>query len=108
MTTPNSLNVFTFPLHGQRLIEASAGTGKTFTIAGLYLRLLLGHGEANIRHPLSLSVDQILVVTFTEAATQELRSDGYKPVIDSYKQVSNRLQTGYKPYVEITELTCRF
>ncbi|MGB1321737.1 MAG: UvrD-helicase domain-containing protein, partial [Vibrio gallaecicus] len=33
------LQTMTFPLHGARLIEASAGTGKTFTIAGLYLRL---------------------------------------------------------------------
>ena len=31
-----------FPLHGSRLIEASAGTGKTYTIAALYLRLVLG------------------------------------------------------------------
>ena len=33
-----------FPLHGSQLIEASAGTGKTFTISALYLRLILGHG----------------------------------------------------------------
>ncbi|KUI98508.1 exodeoxyribonuclease V subunit beta [Vibrio sp. MEBiC08052] len=62
-----------FPLHGMRLIEASAGTGKTFTIAGLYLRLLLGHGDAQNRHATPLRVDQILVVTFTEAATAELK-----------------------------------
>ncbi|MFH0216385.1 UvrD-helicase domain-containing protein [Vibrio alginolyticus] len=43
---PTPLEPMTFPLHGARLIEASAGTGKTFTIAGLYLRLLLGHGSA--------------------------------------------------------------
>lgn len=67
------LDPLTFPLHGARLIEASAGTGKTFTIAGLYLRLLLGHGDAATRHPTPLTVDQILVVTFTEAATAELR-----------------------------------
>ncbi|RXJ72538.1 exodeoxyribonuclease V subunit beta [Veronia nyctiphanis] len=67
------LEPITFPLHGQRLIEASAGTGKTFTIAGLYLRLLLGHGADGNAHQQPLSVDQILVVTFTEAATQELR-----------------------------------
>ncbi|STQ77351.1 exodeoxyribonuclease V subunit beta [Grimontia hollisae] len=67
------LEPMTFPLHGQRLIEASAGTGKTFTIAGLYLRLLLGHGNKDTAHPRPLSVDKILVVTFTEAATQELR-----------------------------------
>ncbi len=44
------LNIMTFPLHGSRLIEASAGTGKTYTIAGLYLRLLLGHGDDQARH----------------------------------------------------------
>ncbi|UUM30001.1 exodeoxyribonuclease V subunit beta [Vibrio japonicus] len=67
------LNTMTFPLHGARLIEASAGTGKTFTIAGLYLRLLLGHGCSETKHQVPLTVDQILVVTFTEAATAELR-----------------------------------
>lgn len=70
---PTPLETMTFPLHGARLIEASAGTGKTFTIAGLYLRLLLGHGSAETRHRVPLTVDQILVVTFTEAATAELR-----------------------------------
>ncbi|EKT60130.1 exodeoxyribonuclease V subunit beta [Providencia sneebia DSM 19967] len=39
-----SLDPFSLPLHGQRLIEASAGTGKTYTIGLLYLRLLLGLG----------------------------------------------------------------
>ena len=67
------LDTLTFPLHGSRLIEASAGTGKTFTIAGLYLRLLLGHGSNGTRHASPLTVDQILVVTFTEAATAELK-----------------------------------
>ncbi|SEG55854.1 exodeoxyribonuclease V subunit beta [Vibrio hangzhouensis] len=70
---PVALDTMTFPLHGARLIEASAGTGKTFTIAGLYLRLLLGHGSEKSRHQQPLTVDQILVVTFTEAATAELR-----------------------------------
>ena len=49
---------------GTSLIEASAGTGKTFTIAGLFLRLIL---EKN------LSVRDILVVTYTVAATEALR-----------------------------------
>ncbi|WP_313103538.1 exodeoxyribonuclease V subunit beta [Stutzerimonas nitrititolerans] len=61
-----------FPLHGSRLIEASAGTGKTFTISALYLRLVLGHGgeQAFARE---LLPPEILVVTFTDAATRELR-----------------------------------
>lgn len=62
----------TFPLNGSRLIEASAGTGKTFTISALYLRLILGHGgDAAFRE--ALLPPQILVVTFTDAATRELR-----------------------------------
>ncbi|MGY0217328.1 exodeoxyribonuclease V subunit beta [Endozoicomonadaceae bacterium StTr2] len=71
------LKPLSFPLHGRRLIEASAGTGKTFTIASLYLRLVLGHGPLvdglSTAYSEPLSVDKILVVTFTEAATAELR-----------------------------------
>ena len=61
-----------FPLHGSQLIEASAGTGKTFTISALYLRLVLGHG-ADLGFGRELLPPQILVVTFTDAATKELR-----------------------------------
>ncbi len=50
---------------GTTLIEASAGTGKTYTIAGLVLRLII---EEN------LAIDQILVTTYTELATAELRT----------------------------------
>ncbi len=57
-------DLVTSPLDGTNLIEASAGTGKTYTIAGLFLRLVV---EAR------LGVEQILVVTFTVAATEELR-----------------------------------
>ncbi|WP_373691167.1 UvrD-helicase domain-containing protein, partial [Endozoicomonas sp. SESOKO3] len=74
---PMQLEARTFPLHGNRLIEASAGTGKTYTIANLFLRLVLGHGpehdQKKSAHCKPLTVDQILVVTFTEAATGELR-----------------------------------
>ena len=42
--TPPGLEPLDFPLCGSQLIEASAGTGKTWTIAALYLRLVLGHG----------------------------------------------------------------
>ena len=56
-----------FPLEpGLRLLEASAGTGKTFALAHLVLRLLS-------EGPKPLQVDQLLVVTFTEAAAAELR-----------------------------------
>lgn len=59
------LDPFTIPLTGVRLIEASAGTGKTYTLTLLYLRLIVQKG---------LPVDKILVVTFTRAATDELRT----------------------------------
>jgi exodeoxyribonuclease V beta subunit len=62
------LRPLAMPLAGVRLIEASAGTGKTWTIAALYVRAVLGHGLAEPLLP-----PNILVVTFTEAATQELR-----------------------------------
>jgi len=51
-------------LQGTTLIEASAGTGKTYTITALFLRILLEK---------QVSIDKILVVTFTIAATEELR-----------------------------------
>lgn len=54
-----------FPLSpGLRLLEASAGTGKTFSLAHLVLRLVSEGG---------LSLKQLLVVTFTNAAAAELR-----------------------------------
>lgn len=56
---------FTTPLQtGINLIEASAGTGKTYSITMLVVRYLL---ESDI------TIDQLLVVTFTNAAAQELR-----------------------------------
>lgn len=61
------LNPLICPLTGVQLIEASAGTGKTYTITSLYLRLILGLGYR------ALLPDEILVVTFTNAATDELR-----------------------------------
>ena len=69
MNRTAALDPLRLPLHDIRLIEASAGTGKTWTIAALYLRLVLGHTESGV----PLLPPQILVVTFTKAATAELR-----------------------------------
>ncbi|WP_372613018.1 exodeoxyribonuclease V subunit beta [Halomonas sp.] len=73
--TPPTLDPIHLPLGGSRLIEASAGTGKTFTIALLYVRLVLGpRDEADDESfPRALTPPEILVVTFTNAATRELR-----------------------------------
>ena len=59
------LNVLELPLSGQTIVEANAGTGKTWSVTGIYLRLLL---------ETELELAQILVMTFTRAATAELRS----------------------------------
>ena len=64
MTQINNFDLLNSPLKGTNLIEASAGTGKTYAITGLFLRLVL---EKN------LPINEILVVTFTEAATEELK-----------------------------------
>lgn len=69
---PERLDPATLPLRGSRLIEASAGTGKTWTIAALYLRLILGHGAAGQAPAKPLLPGEILVMTFTKAATREL------------------------------------
>ena len=61
----NRLDTASLPLAGLQLIEASAGTGKTHAITTLYLRLLLETDR---------TVRDLLVVTFTHAATDELRA----------------------------------
>ncbi|AKZ66077.1 exodeoxyribonuclease V subunit beta [Candidatus Palibaumannia cicadellinicola] len=69
----NIINPITLPLKKNCLIEASAGTGKTYTLVVIYLRLLLGLGQTcDYYRP--LKVTEILLVTFTETTTKELRS----------------------------------
>jgi exodeoxyribonuclease V beta subunit len=58
------LDLVNVSLTGRKLVESSAGTGKTYAITSFYVRLLLER---------RLSVSQILVVTFTEAATEDLK-----------------------------------
>jgi len=72
VTDPQPLDVLAAPLEGHHLIEASAGTGKTFTLTALYLRLVLGHDPGNPQRRPMLP-PEILVMTFTRDATKELR-----------------------------------
>jgi exodeoxyribonuclease V beta subunit len=62
--TKNDFDVIQADLHGNNTIEASAGTGKTYSLAILVVRLLLEK---------KLPIEQILLVTFTEAAAAELK-----------------------------------
>lgn len=69
LANPECLQAASCPLHGIINIEASAGTGKTYNLCLLYERLVVEKG---------LPVNQILVVTFTEAAAAELRDRIYR------------------------------
>ena len=62
--TPQPFDPIAIELCGTNIVEASAGTGKTYAITTLFVRLLLERG---------LDPSEILVVTFTDAATAELR-----------------------------------
>ncbi|HVI46719.1 MAG TPA: UvrD-helicase domain-containing protein [Chitinophaga sp.] len=74
----------TVALEGSNLIEASAGTGKTYSIAILVLRLVLE------KH---LSIKEILMVTFTKAAVAELQERIRLFIRNAYK-VSFGLEIG--------------
>lgn len=65
MTTENlaAFDAVTTPLDGELVIEASAGTGKTWSLTRIVLRLVVEKG---------MPIGRILLVTFTKAATAEL------------------------------------
>ncbi|MCF8160855.1 MAG: UvrD-helicase domain-containing protein, partial [Polaromonas sp.] len=73
MSEIKKLDPLTLSLSGLQVIEASAGTGKTWTLAALYVRLVLGHAPGHSDISQGLYPPQILVMTFTDAATAELR-----------------------------------
>ncbi|HLV30183.1 MAG TPA: exodeoxyribonuclease V subunit beta [Chitinispirillaceae bacterium] len=77
-------NLNKIPLSGHNLIEANAGTGKTYTISRLFLRLLLEK---------ELPLSSILVVTFTEAATQELKERVYLLLKEAINLFSENFST---------------
>ncbi|WP_411728611.1 exodeoxyribonuclease V subunit beta [Methyloglobulus sp.] len=69
---------------GTSLIEASAGTGKTYTIAMLVLRLLVEQ---------DVSIDKVLVVTFTKAATEELKDRIRNRLADAKRVLAGHTDT---------------
>ena len=92
MKAPAEFDVFDCDLDGINLIEASAGTGKTWNICGLYLRLLLERG---------LDVQKILVVTFTNAATAELRERVRSRIVETlgYLRDGSQANPPHDPFV---------
>ena len=89
------LNIFEAPLKGISLVEAGAGTGKTYNIASLYIRTILEKG---------LMPANILVLTFTNAATAELKSRLRQRIKDSI----DVLQSGNSEDEFLSELVSRF
>lgn len=76
MTKPDVIPAVDVALTGRHLIEASAGTGKTWTLTGIVLRLLI---EAR-RAP-----EQIIATTFTRAAAAEMRQRIHDRLVDFYQ-----------------------
>ena len=68
---------------GVNLVEASAGTGKTYAIAMVVLRAIV---------ELDISIDKILIVTFTRAATEELRSRIRARLVEGRNTLQGSLQ----------------
>jgi exodeoxyribonuclease V beta subunit len=80
LTYPRPLVIAKVPLDRHAVIEASAGTGKTFTIEHLVIRILL---------ETDMEIDRILVVTFTEKAAGDLR----KRIRERIDQVLSRRES---------------
>lgn len=79
-----TLDPLAIPLAGMHLVQASAGTGKTYTIGSLVLRLILEDPPAG-EEP--RTIERILVVTFTNAATAELRGRIRERLVGALAQV---------------------
>lgn len=66
----------TLPLTGRHLIEASAGTGKTWTLTGVMLRLIVQAGQP---------CEKIIATTFTRSAAAEMRQRIRERLQDFYQ-----------------------
>lgn len=94
MDNPEKFKVKTVELIGNNTIEASAGTGKTYSLAVLVVRLLL---EKPIK------IEQILLVTFTEAAAAELKERTAKFIRLALKEVNKKGSSGNKDIEAIVD-----
>jgi exodeoxyribonuclease V beta subunit len=82
---------------GLTLLEASAGTGKTFTIAALVARYIAD----------GMPIDQLLVVTFTKSATSELRERVRERLVETEAGLRRHLDGGTVGGDDVTELLTR-
>jgi exodeoxyribonuclease V beta subunit len=79
------IDLLTAPLKGTALIEANAGTGKTYNITALFTRMVT---EEKTHQGLPVPVESILVVTYTKAAVSDLKSKIYKRLNDVLSAMS--------------------
>ncbi len=89
-------SIYDLQWDARTIIEANAGTGKTYTIVGLFLRLLLEK---------DLKVDEILVVTFTNKAASELRERILESLREAKSLLSDRNDTEDAFLSELLEKT---
>ncbi|MEE9928318.1 UvrD-helicase domain-containing protein [Microvirgula aerodenitrificans] len=80
-----ALDLFALQPQGVQLIEASAGTGKTWTLSSLAVRLVAEHGHA---------VSELLIVTYTKAATAELRDRIRQRMVDAHAVLGGEREPG--------------
>lgn len=88
-------DVKTVKINGKNLIEASAGTGKTYSIAILVLRVLM---ETNIK------IKELLLVTFTDAAVAELDERVRKFLRTAYRYAEQQTKIEDKTISEMVDL----
>ena len=98
INSPDSID-----LNKDAVIEASAGTGKTYTIIELVMHLLIQGRQQNDEQAFKpMSLDQILLVTFTDKATAELRARIREGILDALKTVkeANAKEKGLIPEIQ--------
>jgi exodeoxyribonuclease V beta subunit len=89
MSEPKAFDCSNEPLiQGVTLLEASAGTGKTYALARLFLRLVAEEG---------VEVGKILTVTFTTAATEELRDRIRSLLVEAHETLLKKAKAGEDP-----------
>jgi len=89
MSEPKAFDCSNEPLtQGVTLLEASAGTGKTYALARIFLRLVAEEG---------VEVAKILTVTFTTAATEELRDRIRSLLVEAHETLLKKAKAGEDP-----------
>jgi len=78
---------------GSHLLEASAGTGKTFAIEHLFVRFLL-----------EVDISKILVVTFTKKATAELKSRIFENIENAILVLEKEKETNFDYLLSMSKI----